>query len=110
MGKGYFEHFLNWTRIAAELGVDPDVILASSHGVRSIDTLRLYDPSKANWECKFPFPKPLLSSPSPLGKYFPSFFNIQLGLVYCMIPFMFHISYLSARFNIIYSAGYQKKR
>ncbi|KKA24014.1 2-deoxyglucose-6-phosphate phosphatase [Rasamsonia emersonii CBS 393.64] len=29
---------------------DPKVILATSHGRRSIDTLKLYDPSKANWD------------------------------------------------------------
>ena len=39
-------------RMGKELGVDPNVILATSHGRRSIDTLQLYDPSKANWECK----------------------------------------------------------
>lgn len=39
-------------RIGAELGVDPATILATSHGRRSIDTLQLYDPTKANWECK----------------------------------------------------------
>lgn len=39
-------------RIGAELGVDHDVILRSSRGRRSIDTLALYDPSKANWECQ----------------------------------------------------------
>ncbi|RAO65514.1 uncharacterized protein BHQ10_001526 [Talaromyces amestolkiae] len=33
-----------------ELGVDPEAILATSHGRRSIDTLALYDESKANWE------------------------------------------------------------
>ncbi|KAF6233945.1 hypothetical protein HO173_007775 [Letharia columbiana] len=40
----------HWQRIGAELGVDPDVILRNSRGRRSIDTLRLYDPSKATWE------------------------------------------------------------
>ena len=25
--------------------------IETSHGRRSIDTLQLYDPSKANWEC-----------------------------------------------------------
>jgi hypothetical protein len=40
-------------RLAKELGVDPEVILASSHGRRSIDTLALYDKSKANVECTF---------------------------------------------------------
>lgn len=39
-------------RIGKELGVDPAVILHSSHGRRSIDTFKLYDPSKANWECE----------------------------------------------------------
>ena len=39
-------------RIGRELGVDPTVILQSSHGRRSIDTIQLYDPSKANWECE----------------------------------------------------------
>ncbi|OXV08086.1 hypothetical protein Egran_04151 [Elaphomyces granulatus] len=33
-----------------ELGVDPEVILASSHGRRSIETLGLYDSSKATWD------------------------------------------------------------
>ncbi|MCJ1284782.1 hypothetical protein MMC26_004118 [Xylographa opegraphella] len=36
-------------RLGAELGVDPQVILATSHGRRSIDTLKVYDPAKANW-------------------------------------------------------------
>ena len=40
-------------RIGRELGVDPAVILQSSHGRRSIDTFQLYDPSKANWECEW---------------------------------------------------------
>ena len=35
------------------MGVDPDVILATSHGRRSIDVFRIYDPSKANWDCEF---------------------------------------------------------
>lgn len=39
--------------VAAEIGVDPNVILASSHGRRSIDVLKMYDPSRANWDCKF---------------------------------------------------------
>ena len=37
--------------IGKELGVDPAVILETSHGRRSIDVLQEYDPSKANWEC-----------------------------------------------------------
>ncbi|OQD68693.1 hypothetical protein PENDEC_c032G03236 [Penicillium decumbens] len=40
----------HWHQIGAELGVDPEVILATSHGRRSIDTMALYDKSKANWE------------------------------------------------------------
>ncbi|KAL2803309.1 HAD-like domain-containing protein [Aspergillus granulosus] len=40
----------HWHKIGAELGVDPATILATSHGRRSIDTLQLYDPTKANWE------------------------------------------------------------
>jgi glycerol 3-phosphatase-1 len=31
--------------------VDPAVILATSHGRRSIDVLRMYEPRLANWEC-----------------------------------------------------------
>ena len=37
--------------IGKELGVDPEVILQTSHGRRSIDVLRLISPEKANWEC-----------------------------------------------------------
>ncbi|KAJ5098857.1 Glycerol-1-phosphate phosphohydrolase 2 [Penicillium argentinense] len=40
----------HWHKIGAELGVDPEVILATSHGRRSIDTMALYDKNKANWE------------------------------------------------------------
>ncbi|KPI42636.1 2-deoxyglucose-6-phosphate phosphatase 1 [Cyphellophora attinorum] len=40
----------HWQRLGHEMGVDPEVILATSHGRRSIDVLRLYDESKANWE------------------------------------------------------------
>ena len=36
------------------MGVDPAVILASSHGRRSIDVLRLYDPARANLDCECP--------------------------------------------------------
>ncbi|KAK5074390.1 DL-glycerol-3-phosphatase [Lithohypha guttulata] len=32
------------------MGVDPNVILATSHGRRSIDVLRIYDPARANIE------------------------------------------------------------
>lgn len=40
----------HWHTLGGELGVDPNVILATSHGRRSIDVLQLYDPSKANWD------------------------------------------------------------
>lgn len=39
--------------IGKEIGVDPQVILETSHGRRSIDTLKILAPEKANWECKF---------------------------------------------------------
>ena len=39
----------HWHKVGTELGVDPNVILATSHGRRSIDVLKHYDPSKANW-------------------------------------------------------------
>jgi glycerol 3-phosphatase-1 len=37
-------------RIGREIGVDPDVILATSHGRRSIDVLQIYEPKLANWD------------------------------------------------------------
>ncbi|KAF2787851.1 HAD-like protein [Melanomma pulvis-pyrius CBS 109.77] len=40
----------NWHKIANEIGVDPEVILATSHGRRSIDVLQIYEPKLANWE------------------------------------------------------------
>ncbi|KAJ5561961.1 hypothetical protein N7535_003576 [Penicillium sp. DV-2018c] len=40
----------HWHKIGAELGVDPNVILATSHGRRSIDVMAIYDKSKANWD------------------------------------------------------------
>lgn len=43
-------------RVGVEIGVDPNVILATSHGRRSIDVLKMYDPSRANWECKSDLP------------------------------------------------------
>jgi glycerol 3-phosphatase-1 len=39
-------------RIGREIGVDPEVILATSHGRRSIDVLQIYEPKLANWECE----------------------------------------------------------
>ncbi|KAF2638070.1 HAD-like protein [Massarina eburnea CBS 473.64] len=40
----------NWQKIGREIGVDPEVILATSHGRRSIDVLEMYEPKLANWE------------------------------------------------------------
>ncbi|KIW89972.1 uncharacterized protein Z519_09402 [Cladophialophora bantiana CBS 173.52] len=40
----------HWHKQGEIMGVDPNVILASSHGRRSIDVIKMYDPSKANWE------------------------------------------------------------
>lgn len=40
----------HWHTIGNELGVDPNVILETSHGRRSIDVLKLLSPEKANWE------------------------------------------------------------
>ncbi|KAL8941448.1 MAG: hypothetical protein Q9216_002221 [Gyalolechia sp. 2 TL-2023] len=40
----------HWHKIGKELGVDPSVILLTSHGRRSIETLALYDQNKANWD------------------------------------------------------------
>ncbi|TVY87083.1 Glycerol-1-phosphate phosphohydrolase [Lachnellula willkommii] len=40
----------HWHTIGNELGVDPKVILQTSHGRRSIDVLKLLSPEKANWE------------------------------------------------------------
>ena len=42
----------HWHKEAESMGVDPNVILATSHGRRSIDTFKIHDPSKANWQCK----------------------------------------------------------
>ncbi|KAI9050880.1 hypothetical protein LZ554_004997 [Drepanopeziza brunnea f. sp. 'monogermtubi'] len=40
----------HWNIIGKEIGVDPAVILETSHGRRSIDTLRVLSPERANWE------------------------------------------------------------
>ncbi|KAL3440165.1 glycerol-3-phosphate phosphatase [Aspergillus insuetus] len=39
-----------WHSIAADLGVDAETVLTTSHGRRTIDTLALYDSNKANWD------------------------------------------------------------
>ncbi|KAF7514510.1 hypothetical protein G7054_g15250 [Neopestalotiopsis clavispora] len=40
----------HWHTVGAEIGVDPEVILQTSHGRRSIDILKILHPEKANWE------------------------------------------------------------
>ncbi|KAH8808250.1 glycerol-3-phosphate phosphatase-like protein [Xylogone sp. PMI_703] len=40
----------HWHTIGNELGLDPVVILQTSHGRRSMDVLKLIKPEKANWE------------------------------------------------------------
>lgn len=41
--------------VGREIGVDPEVILETSHGRRSIDILKILSPEKANWDCMFVF-------------------------------------------------------
>ncbi|KAL8859419.1 MAG: hypothetical protein Q9178_004097 [Gyalolechia marmorata] len=43
----------HWHKIGKELGVDPSVILQTAHGRRSIETLALYNQSRANWNCHY---------------------------------------------------------
>ncbi|KAI0202375.1 HAD-like protein [Astrocystis sublimbata] len=40
----------HWTTIGSEIGVDPEVILQTSHGRRSIDMLKILAPEKATLE------------------------------------------------------------
>ncbi|KAI8629180.1 HAD-like protein [Xylariaceae sp. FL1651] len=40
----------HWHTIGNEIGVDPIVILQTSHGRRTIDMLKVLAPEKANWE------------------------------------------------------------
>ncbi|KXJ91930.1 haloacid dehalogenase-like hydrolase [Microdochium bolleyi] len=40
----------HWHTVGEEIGVDPVVILETSHGRRSIDMLKVLAPEKANWE------------------------------------------------------------
>ncbi|XXG98122.1 hypothetical protein Hte_004442 [Hypoxylon texense] len=40
----------HWHTVGKEIGVDPEVILQTSHGRRSIDMLKVLSPEKANWE------------------------------------------------------------
>ncbi|KAK1769495.1 HAD-like domain-containing protein [Phialemonium atrogriseum] len=40
----------HWHTVGEEIGVDPNVILQTSHGRRSIDILKILAPEKANWE------------------------------------------------------------
>lgn len=47
----------HWENVGKDIGVDPEVILQTSHGRRSIDMLRVLAPEKANWECKYHIPR-----------------------------------------------------
>ncbi|KAI6785576.1 2-deoxyglucose-6-phosphate phosphatase [Emericellopsis cladophorae] len=40
----------HWENLGGDIGVDPATILATSHGRRSIDVLKILAPEKANWE------------------------------------------------------------
>ena len=40
----------HWSTVGEEIGVDPKLILETSHGRRSIDILKFYAPEKANYE------------------------------------------------------------
>lgn len=46
----------HWHQIGREIGCDPEVILATSHGRRSIDVLAILSPERANWECTLQIP------------------------------------------------------
>ncbi|KAK7536051.1 glycerol-3-phosphate phosphatase [Phyllosticta citribraziliensis] len=39
-----------WHKMGKLLGVDPNTILETSHGRRSIDVIRIYNPSLATWD------------------------------------------------------------
>lgn len=41
---------MHWATIGKEIGVNPELILRTSHGRRSIDTLKIHCPEKANME------------------------------------------------------------
>jgi hypothetical protein len=45
---------VNPTSIGHDIGMDPEEILATSHGRRSIDVLKDLSPEKANWDCPLP--------------------------------------------------------
>lgn len=38
-------------RIGNQFGVDPEVILKTSHGRRTIDVMKDFAPDQANWDC-----------------------------------------------------------
>lgn len=42
----------HWHQIGKEIGVDPNVILQTSHGRRTIDVLEILEPKLATWECE----------------------------------------------------------
>jgi hypothetical protein len=46
-----FRSYTDSNSIGKEIGVDPEIILATSHGRRTIDVLKIYEPKLANWDC-----------------------------------------------------------
>lgn len=40
-----------WRRLAGEIGIDYETMINTAHGRRSIDTLKIVAPDRANWEC-----------------------------------------------------------
>lgn len=40
----------HWERFGNAHGIEPALILATSHGRRTIDVLQMYAPEKATWE------------------------------------------------------------
>lgn len=101
-------------RIGKELGVDPEVILKTSHGRRSIDTLREYDPSKANWECsssgfptisEVPFTDDLISDVSAVEGAIPREFGADATLVPGAQTILASLEAISARWAIVTSGS-----
>ena len=41
-------------RVGAEIGVDPKIVLHTSHGRRTVDTLKALCPEEANLGCQSP--------------------------------------------------------
>jgi hypothetical protein len=81
--------------IGKEIGVDPDVILQTSHGRRSIDILKIVSPDKANWECKSTLRHKIM--------FFQ--FYILFLIMRCLNLFWELSSFSALRFNIFAFSG-----